>query len=173
MDHLGLLTLVRKLSSEMHNVVEERKNRTPIWKWNHMAVVMPESKCAFCRAVVRSNGIWLFSNAPRYNRLVGMIKIEKNGDSKLVYPSHPHDMGGGSLCLGSNSTGMDLLASPANLNDCPIGYEKVPDWLEKYWNHKCPSAAAEIKRRKERAIEREREYQALRTIRTSSTSTTG
>lgn len=136
MDRHGLLNILRSLSLSCHAVHESRVSTRPEWGWMHTPVVFPESRCVFCEDTIRSPGIW-FLGGPLHKRLFGMLRIVPGGKAVLIQPSHPHDTGGGNLCLGKNPTGIDLLATPPNLNDCPMWSYNVPQWYKRYWDHDC------------------------------------
>lgn len=147
MDNYGLLTLLQGLQQEIQGVVAKRKLEGRKWRLQPGVVVFPETRCCFCNIVLRSNGIWIFSGAPQYRHLVGMIMVQRNGRVSLRYPGHPHLMHSetsGTLCLGNALTGMDLLASPVNIRDCPRGLDFARAWYRRTWNHDCPQAARRI-----------------------------
>jgi hypothetical protein len=136
-DHHGLLTLIRQLNTVLTNIDTAKRTGPYKWNWNVTPVIYPESHCPFCRSIIRSNGIWFFKG-PRYEILVGAIFIPPDKKVTLIQPGHPHDTGGGLLCLGRNETGISLLASTPNLNDTPMGRYSIPMWLKEYWNkHDC------------------------------------
>ena len=137
MDHHGLLNILRALSITCHQVQVARTSAPPEWGWVYTPIVMPESRCAFCHRPIRSKGIWFFSRALPNNRLFGMLPVRQDGTVELINPRHPHDTGGGGLCLGRNASGIALLANEANLEDCPMGRHRVPLWYKRYWNHDC------------------------------------
>jgi hypothetical protein len=137
MDHHGFLGLVRQIDKSLSQATIERDTSAPRWWWNCVAVINPESKCPFCHDTIRSDGIWFFAGE-RYKRIVGLVM--PNSKFILIHPSHPHDTGGGFLCLGRNPDGIALLASAPNLMDCPLGPYRVPRWLKRYWGHTCNEA---------------------------------
>jgi hypothetical protein len=138
MDHVGLLTFMRKMQGSVSTALDVHKERRHVWTISPGVAIMPETLCPWCNTVLKSDGIWLFSGgAPRYAMLDGMIRI-RAGKIRMEYPGHPNLMvtsGRGALCLGTYQTGMALLSGPANLNDCPMGWQNLPQWYRRYWNH--------------------------------------
>ena len=137
MDHHGLLGVLRTLNVTCHTVNEARAGVAPEWSWVNTPVIFPESRCVYCKSPMRSNSIW-FLGGDRYTRLFGILQVRAGGKVDLIFPSHPHDTGSGTLCLGCNPTGIDLLATEPNLSDCPMGRYRVPVWYKRYWGHDCP-----------------------------------
>jgi hypothetical protein len=138
MDHYGLLGVARQLTLACNEVHIKRNSLVCDWEWAGTPVLYPETHCPFCLQVVRSNGIWFFSGTNQ-DRLVGVIMLDQP-TVKMVFPSHPHDTGGGYLCFGKygNKTGIELLASTPNIGDSPRGAWRIPMWLKQYWNgHVC------------------------------------
>ena len=142
MDRHGLLNILRSLSVTCHTIQMERMNQRPEWSWVHTPIIFPESRCSFCHKPIRSPGIWFLSSSPMHNRLYGMLQIQAGARVVMIQPSHPHNTGGGGLCLGRNRNGIELLAGEANLNDCPMGRHRVAAWYKRYWNHTCPESRA-------------------------------
>ena len=136
MDHHGLLNMLRSLAITCQTTQQARNNTRLEWSWVHPPIVFPESHCVYCKATIRSPGIW-FLGGDQFTRLFGMLKVTAGDKIELIQPSHPHETGGGNLCLGRNPTGIDLLATPPNLDDCPMGSYRVPAWYKRYWNHDC------------------------------------
>lgn len=136
MDHHELLGTLRRVSLACNNTYAKRVGTNPEWSWELTPIVFPESLCPFCKKAIRSNGIWFF-RGPRQEQLIGALFPTQGGTAKLIQPSHPHDTGGGFLCLGRNLTGAALLASMPNMQDIPIGSHRVATWIAKYWQHKC------------------------------------
>jgi len=147
MDHHELLSTLRQFSTKCHTVkqLKERHRTTPSWGFESDVIMFPESHCPFCLAIVRSPGIWFISKVKpnEYIRLLGVLMPNRVG---LIQASHPHDSGGGYLCLGKNATAVDLLHSTPNLNDSPMGWWYVPRWLRRYWNHDCQESRERLKR---------------------------
>ena len=145
MDHHGFLTVFRAVAASAQQVQANTTTRT--WSWVGTPVIYPESRCPFCRHVVRSPGIWLLANGNylKNDKLVGALFPTRGGKIKLVMPSHPHDTGGGYLCLGRNADGVALLASTPNIDDSPMGKFMIPRWLAMYWNHKCKEMVKYLK----------------------------
>jgi hypothetical protein len=141
MDHHGLLTLTRQLNITLTSINTVRSTNSPEWKWKATPVLFPESHCPFCLEVIRSEGIWFLRDEMngRKEKLVGAIFPGAPGHKvTLIQPSHPHDTGGGLLCLGKNASGIALLASTPNVYDSPMGKYYIPRWLKRYWNkHDC------------------------------------
>jgi hypothetical protein len=143
MDHHGLLTLTRQLNITLTGINTVRSTGPPEWKWKVAPILFPESHCPFCLEVIRSEGVWFLkddaSGTRLLNRLVGAVFPSNTGGKvTLIQPSHPHDTGGGVLCLGRNVSGIALLASTPNINDSPMGRYYIPLWLKRYWNrHDC------------------------------------
>lgn len=144
MDHHGLLILTRQVQTTLTGIRQVRPSNISEWNWHVRPVLYPESRCPFCLEVIRSNGIWFFTN-PLWDKLIGMVLLEQGKRFELIQPSHPHDTGGGFLCLGKNDTGIELLASTPNLRDTPMGPLLIPRWLKRYWNrHTCEQSRAYI-----------------------------
>src|SRR5678809_994728 len=118
MDHHELLTVTRRLVLACHTTQTRRATASPEWEFTVTPVLYPESKCPYCLSVIRSPGIWFLTDSNLY-RLLGALFPTQSGPVKLVQPSHPHDTGGGYLCLGRNRDGIALLSSPPNLLDVP------------------------------------------------------
>ena len=144
MDHHGLLTLTRALSVAFE-VTQVKRQGPPDWSWAVTPVVYPESHCPFCKAVVRSPGVWCLRKNEGVWQLVGAFFPRHGGKLTLVSPSHPHDTGGGYLCIGYNRDAVALLASTPNILDAPMGHWKIPQWLKEYWNHQCDAAAVYLR----------------------------
>ena len=138
MDNYGLLTLLRQLDSVITTIGAEARDAPTTWTWNATPVVMPESKCPYCLAPIRSKAIW-FLGGNKHERLLGILKLDSK-KVELIYPNHPHDIGGGHLCLGKNTDGIALLASTPNTMDAPMGRWHIPMWLKEYWGHPCMKA---------------------------------
>lgn len=163
MDNHGLISTTRHLAMTLRNVVEERKAQRPEWKFAPGVVVMPESLCPWCMKPVRSSGIWILGNPPKYTTLMGMIQV-KAGRIQVIHPGHPNQMssltgGGFNLCLGTHLTGFSLLGAPANLKDCHIPFGKLPGWYATYWNHPpCKEGQEWLAREKANMIKTHRDY---------------
>jgi len=138
MDNYGLLALSRQLNTVLASISMIKNSAPPTWEWAATPVVMPESKCPFCLKPVRSNAIW-FLDGPNNYRLLGILDLAKT-KVELVFPNHPHNNGGGYLCLGKNTDGVALLASTPNILDAPMGAKFIPRWLHIYWGHHCTPA---------------------------------
>lgn len=138
MDHHGLLALTRALTLNLQQAHRERVEGPANWTWALTPVIYPESRCPYCHNVTRSPGIWCLSYNSEQWRLMGAFFPKAGGKLELIQPSHPHDTGGGYLCLGSNRDGVALLSSVPNIHDAPMGRYSIPKWLKKYWDHSCP-----------------------------------
>ena len=138
MDHHGFLTISRQVNTALLNIKGRAMTLPPQWTWVGTPVICPETHCPFCRNVVRSNGIWFFRGA-KQEKLIGAIFPGLPGEKvTLIFPDHPHNTGGGILCLGRNLSGIALLASMPNVRDCPMGSYYIPRWLKRYWGrHVC------------------------------------
>lgn len=146
MDHHGLLVLTRTLTQRMYGVGEAVRMNRPYWKWRYTTVVQPESRCPFCLGVMRSPYIWFLSGL-RNNKLHGILDVE-SGKPSIKWTDHPHALdNSGQLCLGGFTNGIDLLCSPANLNDTPMGSSRIPTWQKLYWNHECQEAYDYLRQR--------------------------
>ena len=143
MDNHGLLNLTRQLAMGMHEVVEARK-ANKLWFWNATPIAFPESKCPYCKEVIRSQYIW-FMQGMKLNLLLGAFKPEEGKKVRLVSATHPHSMGGQSVCIGSHPNGAALLATGPNMRDIPLGAGKTALWINKYWGpHWCSNLEKEI-----------------------------
>lgn len=136
MDHYRLLTIMQRLNAAKDTAVALRNAEPKQWKWHCTPVLYPEFKCPYCYNIVRSKGIW-FLKGDKNERLMGVFFLRANNRFVLEHISHPHDTGGGFLCIGSHRDGVALLNSPPNLLDCPMGKCYVPRWLKLYWEHNC------------------------------------
>lgn len=137
MDHNGLLRLLRAATLECNKVVACRSGKEAVnWEWAVTPIMYPESRCPYCHDPIRSPGIW-FLKGPNHSRLAGAIFPQPNGKVVVVNPSHPHDICGGQLCLGSHATGIAVFMAEANLRDTPMGSHYIPRWLKRYWRHDC------------------------------------
>jgi hypothetical protein len=143
MDHYEFLALTRHASQEMLKSSRARVESTA-WGLVGQPLFYPESRCPFCKTVVRSPYVWIIQEMTdrAIPRLLGAFLPQADGRVTVVQPSHPHDTGGGYLCRGQHDTVWGLLASAPNLNDCPMGQFRVPLWLKRYWNH--PNCAEAI-----------------------------
>lgn len=140
MDHHGFLGLVRELSSRFAQLAAVKRGELPRWRWHSTVVVMPESRCPFCKAIIRSRGIWHLDQPPLFKVLRGVTMLEttKRLHTTMHYPQFPHQLTAhGMLCLGNHKDGIELLASPTNLHDVPMGVQRLPYWLKLYWDHEC------------------------------------
>ena len=158
MDNYGLLNLSRQLGASLTALAAEKHNAPKKWAWAATPVIMPESKCPFCLQPIRSRAIW-FLSGENHERLMGILKLDSE-KVELVHPNHPHNTGGGYLCLGKNADGIALLASTPNILDAPMGVRFIPKWLKRYWDHPCVKAREYLLRSSE-FIELLREYDKL------------
>lgn len=141
MDHHGLLAIMRRIAVAHQSIHIARTVEKLTWEWKVTPLFFPESHCPFCNTVVKSNGIWFIAEGNGASRLIGAIIPTPGQPVEMFFPGHPHDTGGGHLCLGNNLTGVALLASTPNLRDCPMGVTRVPHWLKKYWSrHTCQAS---------------------------------
>lgn len=137
--------MTRQINTVLTGIHQVRTTGAPEWQWRGTPVIYPESKCPFCNTAIRSNGIW-FLRGIKHEYLTGALFPATNAKVQLIQPSHPHDTGGGALCLGKNATGIELLAGTPNLRDCPMGSGYIPRWQKRYWNrHDCPEGREYIK----------------------------
>ena len=134
MDHYGLLTLARTVTTNLRQI-ESKRVGDNTWKWTVTPVIFPESHCPYCSGVIRSPYIW-FLEGTKYENFVGILNPNDiNKKVVLGYASHPH--GGRPACLGKNPDGIALLASTVNINDSGMPRALVPKWLKVHWNHDC------------------------------------
>jgi hypothetical protein len=146
MDHHGLLTTLYAVNHACLQAHAARRATVKTWNWAASPVIRPETRCPFCETIVRSEGIWFLEQTIK-DRLVGMLPLNQGQQVKIIQPGHPHDTGGGYLCLGKNATGVELLASTPNINDAPMGTWRIPKWLFDYWGHWCEPAALYLRAR--------------------------
>lgn len=134
MDHARYINTVQQVSRIAHQYHDAKNGLAQSWKFNCTPVIKPQSRCSFCRAVITSPAIW-FLKGFKNQTLVGIYRADGPRFSRMRL-EFPHLLDSrGTLCLGGFSDGTQLLASPINLNDCPMGKHKVPIWYRDYWNH--------------------------------------
>ena len=139
MDHHELLTTVRTVGMA-YSQVQQKRTADSTWNLVGTPLMFPECPCPFCGVVARSPYVWLLEIIePRKPRLLGAFLPSSRGFT-IVYPSHPHNVGNGVLCLGKHLDVWSLFASPPYLDDCPMGRYYVPRWYYNYWNHSCEEA---------------------------------
>jgi len=147
MDHHGLLTVMRQVTAVHQSIHISRTAERPTWNWKVIPILFPESHCPFCNEIVKSEGIWFITEGYKTARLIGAIFPTPGKPVKMIQPGHPHNTGGGHLCLGKNLSGVDLFASTPNLLDCPMGIVNIPRWLKRYWSrHTCKESRDHILR---------------------------
>ena len=136
MDRHGLLTVLHKVNRTCIDVQRKRNSEVQEWKWDCTAVMYPESICVFCKSTIRSPFIWLLKGE-RLNTLVGVLYPQPGEKVKLLRAEHAHMLTGMTLCLGTHSDGLALLAHPLYLRGTSIGRWYAPRWIKKYWQHDC------------------------------------
>lgn len=156
MDHHGFLNVVRVVSMTLRDTRHKRESQTD-WAWAVTPIVFPEARCPFCHEVARSPYIWLIEEHPK-PRLVGAFKPMMGGKLEVVQPGHPHDTGGGYLCIGNHANVFSLFANEPNMGDCPMGTYRVPNWYKRYWNHTCVEGLEYIKEKASEYPQFLREY---------------
>lgn len=134
MDNNELLRRTREIAQVL-SIASAKARSDTSWNWAKTAVLFPESKCTWCGRIIRSNSIW-FLQGTRLKVLSSILRV-KEGQAEFHIPSHPHNMGGGTLCLGTALDGVHLLSLPINRSDCPTSIEAIPRWLKVYWDHTC------------------------------------
>jgi len=165
MDHHGLLTIIRRVTGVHQSIHGSRTTERPTWDWKVIPILFPESHCPFCNEIVKSEGIWFITEGYKTARLIGAIFPTLHGPVRMIFPGHPHDTGGGMLCLGKNPSGVALFASTPNLRDCPMGNINIPKWLKKYWDrHTCQEGRDYIINKSWDSLESKRMLQELDAI---------
>src|SRR5688572_9862832 len=100
------------------------------WKWKKGIVLFPETRCPYCKDVVRSKAIWVVHG---YS-LIGQAVPVHGREFKLDSPSHPHATPS-DICMGD---AVDPLQALFNGLNPESAYIQVDGWLRgKYWRHSC------------------------------------
>lgn len=134
MDHARYINTVQQVSRIARQYHDAKNGLAQSWKFNCTPVIKPQARCSFCRAVITSPAIW-FLKGFRNQILAGIYRVDGPRFSRMPL-EFPHLLDSrGTLCLGGFNDGTQLLASPVNLNDCPMGKHKVPIWYRNYWDH--------------------------------------
>jgi hypothetical protein len=136
MDRHGLLRICHKVNRAFHDTQVRRIVQAYEWEWDCTAVVYPESKCYFCKGVIRSPLVWLLRGT-HLDILIGQLYFEAGKPVCLLHISHAHMMTSKQLCLGKNANGVDLLSSVVCPDGASINQICIPSWYKRYWNHDC------------------------------------
>lgn len=148
MDRIRLVTLCRTLA--MARATLEQAPRTPYtWRWADGVMVGPETRCCFCRAVLRYHGILRIDSRWRH---YGQYTFPRPGTynyrqtrPRLVLrsPRFPHMITSTHVCRGDAQTPEALFASPVNLGSASMSVSNILDWYLTLFGHHC-SGSVEI-----------------------------
>ncbi len=136
MDRHGLLTITRRLDQACHIAQRKKAHVEYNWEWMCTALYYPESKCPFCKAIIKSPYIWLLKG-DRQNQLVGILHPGQGRKACITRHAYAHMLNDTDLCLGSHLNGISLIGSPINLRGTSLGRFRIPWYLKKHWNHTC------------------------------------
>lgn len=111
------------------------------WRWAPGTVLFPEGICPYCRAVMRSNRIWMLGE----HTLNGQVRIQPPASGEHVgrlvreQAEHPH-VRGTSICTGSSESAEAALFLGITPGDTYWGRGGAPvikQWLRKMFLHQC------------------------------------
>lgn len=112
------------------------------WSWSKGVVLFPESRCPFCKGVMKSRAVWLVQG----NYLIGQAVPVAGRELVLDPPEHPHATPS-AICMGNAReplqalfNGLNPKSSYFNANDEITG--GMCPWLRgPYWEHSCDEMA--------------------------------
>lgn len=141
--------IVREVATTL---ATHEKIDTTGWKWRPGVVLFPETRCPFCKDVIKSKAVWLVEG----NYLKGQAVPVAGRPLVLDPPKHPHALPS-QICMGNATdplqalfNGLNPESSFFNVNNTITG--DIPGWLRgPYWKHDCDKA----RNAEERALESE------------------
>lgn len=133
---MGELTEVQRISILRNYLINEakaRSNNNVRWAFSRGVILFPETKCPFCKTILRSTKIWM----ARDGLLLGCWTLENGKMVKRTAAEigHPH-VWDSAICMGNLKRGEEMAALFLGLSPDPQ-YTKMRSWLRKEFGHVC------------------------------------
>lgn len=137
---MGLLVEIAKTTQR--EMAGKTKVDDKSWSFREGIILFPETRCPFCKEVVKSKAIWQVD--VKGKRLLGQGVPVKGQPFKLDNPKHPHVFTGssgykaGTTCMGNAPDMVTALFGAYNPSSLADTSQKISTWFKgKYWEHDC------------------------------------
>lgn len=136
---MGLLVEIAKTTQR--EMAGKTKVEDKAWSFREGIILFPETRCPFCKEVVKSKAIWQVDNKAK--RLLGQGIPVKGQPFKLDNPKHPHVFTaysgrGGGTCMGNAPDMITALFGAYNPSSLADTSQTISTWFKgKYWEHDC------------------------------------
>lgn len=139
---MGLLVEIAKTTQREMAGKTKVKVDDKSWSFREGIILFPETRCPFCKEVVKSKAIWQVD--VKNKRLLGQGVPVKGQPFKLDNPKHPHVFTSnsghksGTTCMGNAPDMMTALFGAYNPSSLADTSQLISTWFKgKYWEHDC------------------------------------